>query len=82
MMIKPNSVLIHPPLPDHVLVDYADELVHRDAREATFVEELLLETPEEAIRGHVAIAEHLFPPSELQVCGKHHTPLLVGIRDD
>ena len=32
--------------------------------------------------GHVAVAEHLAPPSELQVRGGHHAPLLVGIRDD
>ena len=31
--------------------------------------------------GHVAVAEHLAPPSELQVRGGHHAPLLVGIRD-
>lgn len=33
-------------------------------------------------RGHVAVSEHLAPPSELQVRGEHHAPLLVGIRDD
>lgn len=32
--------------------------------------------------GHVAVAEHLAPPSELQVRDGHHAPLLVGIRDD
>lgn len=32
--------------------------------------------------GHVAVSEHLAPPSELQVRGEHHAPLLVGIRDD
>ena len=32
--------------------------------------------------GHVSVAEHLAPPSELQVRGEHHAPLLVGIRDD
>lgn len=32
--------------------------------------------------GHVAVAEHLAPPSELQVRGGHHAPLPVGIRDD
>ena len=32
--------------------------------------------------GHVAVSEHLAPPSELQVRGEHHAPILVGIRDD
>ena len=32
--------------------------------------------------GHVSVVEHLAPPSELQVRGEHHAPLLVGIRDD
>lgn len=32
--------------------------------------------------GHVAVSEHLAPPSELQVRSEHHAPLLVGIRDD
>ena len=32
--------------------------------------------------GHVAVSEHLSPPSELQVRGEHHAPFLVGIRDD
>ena len=41
------------PVPDHVLVEHADELVHRDAREAPLVEELLLEPAEEPLRGRV-----------------------------
>ena len=32
--------------------------------------------------GHVAVAENLAPPPELQVRGEHHAPFLVGIRDD
>ena len=32
--------------------------------------------------GHVSVAEHLAPPSELQVRGEHHAPSFVGIRDD
>ena len=32
--------------------------------------------------GHVAVAERLAPPSELQVRGEHHAPSFVGIRDD
>ena len=41
------------PIPDHVLVQHVDEPVHGDAREAPFVEELLLETAEEPLRGRV-----------------------------
>ena len=41
------------PVPDHVLVQHADEPVHRDAREAALVEELLPGTAEEALRGGV-----------------------------
>ena len=41
------------PIPDHVLVQHADEPVHRDAREAAFVEELLPGTAEAPLRGGV-----------------------------
>lgn len=41
------------PIPDHVAVQHVDEPVHRDAREAPLVEELLLETDEEPLRGRV-----------------------------
>ena len=41
------------PVPDHVLVQHADEPVHRDAREAALVEELLPGTAEEPLRGRV-----------------------------
>ena len=41
------------PIPDHVVVQHVDEPVHRDAREAPFMEELLLETAEEPLRGRV-----------------------------
>ena len=41
------------PVPDHVLVQHADELVHGDTCEAPFMEELLLETAEESLRGGV-----------------------------
>ena len=41
------------PVPDHVAVEHVDEPVHRDAREAPFMEELLLETAEEPLRGRV-----------------------------
>ena len=32
--------------------------------------------------GHVAVSEHLAPPSKLQIRTERHAPLLVGIRDD
>ena len=41
------------PVPDHVVVQHVYEPVHRDAREAPLVEELLLETAEEPLRGRV-----------------------------
>ena len=41
------------PIPDHVAVQHVYEPVHRNAREAAFVEELLLETAEEPLRGRV-----------------------------
>ena len=41
------------PVPDHVAVQHVYEPVHRDAREAALVEELLLETAEEPLRGRV-----------------------------
>ena len=41
------------PIPDHVAAGHVDEPVHRDAREAALVEELLLETAEEPLRGGV-----------------------------
>lgn len=41
------------PIPDHVVVEHVDEPVHRDAREAPLMEELLLETAEEPLRGRV-----------------------------
>ena len=41
------------PIPDHVVAGHVDEPVHRDPGEAAFVEELLLETAEEPLRGRV-----------------------------
>lgn len=41
------------PIPDHVVVQHADEPVHGDAREAPFVEELLFEPAEEPLCGVV-----------------------------
>ena len=41
------------PVPDHVVVEHVDEPVHGDAREAPFVEELLLDPAEEPFRGGV-----------------------------
>ena len=41
------------PVPDHVVVEHVDEPVHRDAREAALVEELLPGTAEEPLRGRV-----------------------------
>ena len=41
------------PVPDHVAVQHVYEPVHRDAREAPLVEELLLETAEEPLRGRI-----------------------------
>ena len=41
------------PVPDHVVVEHVDEPVHRDAREAAPVEELLPGTAEEPLRGRV-----------------------------
>ena len=38
-------------VPDHVLVEHRGELVDRHAPEAPLVEELLLETAEEPLRG-------------------------------
>ncbi len=48
------------PVPDHVAVQHVDEPVHRDAREAPFMEELLLETAEEPLRGRVLSGEQPF----------------------
>ena len=54
MMPAPGLRLDSPvPIPDHVLVQHADEPVHRNAREAAFVEELLPGTAEEPLRGGV-----------------------------
>ena len=47
------------PVPDHVLVQSPDELVHGHAREVPFVEELLLEPAEEPLRGRVVGAAAL-----------------------
>ena len=41
------------PVPDHVLIEHADEPVHRDPGEAALVEELLLDPAEEPFRGGV-----------------------------
>ena len=41
------------PVPDHVAVQHVYEPVHRDAREAALVEELLLDPAEEPLRGGV-----------------------------
>lgn len=41
------------PVPDHVVVEHVDEPVHRDAREAALVEELLPGTAEGPLRGGV-----------------------------
>ena len=41
------------PVPDHVLVEHRGELVDRHAPEAPLVEELLLETAEEPLRGRI-----------------------------
>lgn len=41
------------PVPDHVVVEHVDEPVHRNAREAPLMEELLPETAEEPLRGGV-----------------------------
>lgn len=41
------------PIPDHVVVQHADEPVHGDAREAPFVEELLFDPAEEPLCGGV-----------------------------
>ena len=41
------------PVPGHVVVEHVDEPVHRDAREAALVEELLPGTAEEPLRGGV-----------------------------
>ena len=40
-------------VPDHVLVEHRGELVDRHAPEAPLVEELLLETAEEPLRGRL-----------------------------
>ena len=54
MMPAPGLRLDAPvPVPDHVVVQHVDELVHGDAREATLVEELLLDPAEEPLRGGV-----------------------------
>ena len=44
------------PVPDHVPVQTFDELVHDYAGEVAPVEELLLETPEEPLRGRIVRA--------------------------
>lgn len=41
------------PIPDHVAVQHVDEPVHRDAREAPLMEELLPGPAEEPLRGRV-----------------------------
>lgn len=41
------------PVPGHVVVEHADEPVHRHAREASLAEELLLKPAEEPLRGRV-----------------------------
>lgn len=41
------------PVPDHVVVEHVDEPVHRNAREAALVEELLPGPAEEPFRGGV-----------------------------
>ncbi len=41
------------PIPDHVLVQHADEPVHRNAREASLVEELLPGTAGQPLRCRV-----------------------------
>ena len=46
-------------VPDHVLVEHHGELVDRHAPEAPLVEELLLETAEEPLRGRVVRAASL-----------------------
>ena len=54
MMPAPELRLDPPvPIPDHVVVEHVDEPVHRDAREAALVEELLPGTAEEPLRGRV-----------------------------
>ena len=54
MMPVPGLRLDSPvPIPDHVLVQHADEPVHRNAREAAFVEELLPGTAGQPLRGGV-----------------------------
>ena len=54
MMPAPGLRLDAPvPVPDHVVVQHVDELVHGDAREAALVEELLLDPVEEPLRGGV-----------------------------
>ena len=37
------------PVPDHVVVEHVDDLIHGDAREAPFVEELLPGPDEEPL---------------------------------
>ena len=61
------------PVPDHVVVEHVDEPVHRDAREAALVEELLPGTAEEPLRGGVALAD-ADPP------GPPVTAAMVGIK--
>ena len=48
------------PVPDHVVVEHVDEPVHRDAREAALVEELLLDPAEEPFRGRMKV-ESVYP---------------------
>lgn len=47
------------PVPDHVLVQHADERVDRDTLEAPLVEELLFEPAEEPLGGRVVRAASL-----------------------
>ena len=60
-MMSVSELRLDPPVPvpDHVLVEHADEPVHGDPGEATLVEELLPDPAEEALRGGVVRAASL-----------------------
>ena len=57
------------PVPDHVVVEHVDEPVHRNAREAPLMEELLPETAEEPLRGGVVRTASLRAHRTRQVVG-------------
>lgn len=51
-------------IPGHAFVEHADEFVHGDTREVSFMKEILLESAEEVLRCRVIWAVSLYAPIE------------------